>query len=104
MRAIVAITLFTAAYVAEIVRGGLQSLAEGPDRGGPGARPVAVKTMGLIVLPQALRNVIPALVGQFISLFKDTTLAAAAMGLLDCLNVSEGGHRPARVPGSGPDG
>jgi general L-amino acid transport system permease protein len=48
-----------------------------------------VRTTFLIVLPQALRNVIPAIVGQFISLFKDTTLAAAAMGLLDLLNVSE---------------
>jgi general L-amino acid transport system permease protein len=48
-----------------------------------------VKTTFLIVLPQALRNVIPALVGQFISLFKDTTLAGAAMGLFEVLAVAQ---------------
>ena len=89
VRAIVAMTLFTAAYVAEIVRGGLQSLPKGQTEAAQALGLSPVKTMGLIVLPQALRNVIPALVGQFISLFKDTTLAAAAMGLLDVLNVSE---------------
>ena len=89
MRAIVAMTLFTAAYVAEIVRGGLQSLPRGQTEAAQALGLSPVKTTALIVLPQALRNVIPALVGQFISLFKDTTLAAAAMGLLDVLNVSE---------------
>ena len=89
LRAIVAITLFTAAYVAEIVRGGLQSLPKGQTEAAQALGLSPVKTMGLVVLPQALRNVIPALVGQFISLFKDTTLAAAAMGLLDALNVAE---------------
>jgi general L-amino acid transport system permease protein len=49
-------------------------------------RPVA--TTFLVVLPQALRNVIPAEVGQFISLFKDTTLAGAAMGLFELGQVS----------------
>ena len=62
-----------------------------------------VRTTALIVLPQALRNVIPALVGQFISLFKDTTLAGAAMGLLDAAQRGRGRHRPDRVPGPGPD-
>ena len=44
--------------------------------------------MGYIVLPQALRNVIPAQIGQLISLFKDTTLAGIAMGLFELLNVA----------------
>lgn len=88
-RSIVAITLFTAAYVAEIVRGGLQSLPKGQTEAAQALGLSPVKTLGMVVLPQALRNVIPALVGQFISLFKDTTLAAAAMSLLDLLNVAK---------------
>jgi len=89
VRAIVVFTLFTAAYVAEIVRGGLQSVPLGQVEAGRalGLSPVAVTRR--IVLPQALRNVIPALVGQFISLFKDTTLAGAAMGFIDLLKAAE---------------
>lgn len=73
-RAIVALTLFTAAYIAEIVRGGLQSVPKGQVEAGQsvGLNPATI--MRRIVLPQALRNVIPAMVGQFISLTKDTTL------------------------------
>jgi general L-amino acid transport system permease protein len=89
VRAIVVFTLFTAAYVAEIVRGGLQSLPRGQTEAAQSLGLSPVKTTFLIVLPQALRNVIPALVGQFISLFKDTVLAGAAMGLFDVLNVAE---------------
>ncbi|MEM9611213.1 MAG: amino acid ABC transporter permease [Actinomycetota bacterium] len=89
VRAIVVFTLFTAAYMAEVVRGGLQSV--------PGGQVEAAKALGLspisttfrIVLPQALRNVIPAIVGQSISLFKDTTLAGAAMGLAELLNAAQ---------------
>jgi general L-amino acid transport system permease protein len=88
VRAIVVFTLFTAAYVAEIVRGGLQSLPKGQTEAAQSLGLSPVKTTFLIVLPQALRNVIPALVGQFISLFKDTTLAGAAMGLFDVLRVA----------------
>jgi len=89
VRAIVVFTLFTAAYVAEIVRGGLQSLPKGQTEAAQALGLSPVKTTFLIVLPQALRNVIPALVGQFISLFKDTTLAGAAMGFGDMLNIGE---------------
>lgn len=89
LRAIVVFTLFTGAYVAEIVRGGLQSLPPGQEEAAKalGLRPAA--TTFLVVLPQALRNVIPAEVGQFISLFKDTTLAGAAMGVFELGQVSE---------------
>jgi general L-amino acid transport system permease protein len=88
VRAIVVFTLFTAAYVAEIVRGGLQSLPRGQTEAAQALGLSPVKTTFLVVLPQALRNVIPALVGQFISLFKDTTLAGAAMGLFEIFTVS----------------
>ena len=88
-RAIVVFTIFTAAYVAEIVRGGLQSLPKGQTEASLALGMSQTRTTAFIVMPQALRNVIPALVGQFISLFKDTTLAAAAMSLLDLLSASD---------------
>jgi len=89
VRAIIVFTLFTAAYVAEIVRGGLQSLPRGQTEAATALGFGPVRTTLLIGLPQALRNVIPALVGQFISLFKDTTLAGAAMAFLDLYGVRE---------------
>jgi general L-amino acid transport system permease protein len=89
VRAIVVFTIFTAAYLAEIVRGGLQSLPRGQEEAGRALGLSPAKVTFLIVLPQALRNVIPAQVGQFISLFKDTTLAGAAMGLFEVLRVAQ---------------
>lgn len=85
-RALVAMILFTAAYVAEIVRGGLQSVPAGQTEAAQAIGLSPVKVTALVVLPQALRNVIPAMVGQFISLFKDTTLVFI-IGLLDILRV-----------------
>ena len=89
VRAVVALALFTAAYIAEIVRGGLQSLPRGQAEAATALGLGPVRTTFLIVLPQALRNVIPAIVGQFISLFKDTPLAGAAMAFLDLYGVRE---------------
>lgn len=89
IRAIVVFTLFTAAYLAEIVRGGLQSVPRGQEEAAKSLGLSPTKQMGLIVLPQALRNVIPAQIGQFISLFKDTTLAGLALGILDMLNAAQ---------------
>lgn len=88
VRVIVAFTIFTAAYVAEIVRGGLQSVPQGQTEAAQALGLSPVRITGLIVLPQALRNVIPALVGQFISLFKDTTLVFI-IGFLDVLSVAD---------------
>jgi general L-amino acid transport system permease protein len=89
VRAIVVFTLFTGAYMAEIVRGGLQSLPKGQAEAGRALGLSPTRVNFFIVLPQALRNVIPAQVGQLISLFKDTTLAGFAMGLFELGNISE---------------
>ena len=101
VRAAVVFTLFTAAYVAEIVRGGLQSLPKGQTEAAQALGLSPVKTTFLVVLPQALRNVIPALVGQFISLFKDTVLAAAAMPLFDVLAASNAANAQDAFDGQG---
>jgi general L-amino acid transport system permease protein len=74
VRAVVAITLFEAAYIAEIVRGGLNAVPRGQIEAAQAVGLTPTKVQRLVVLPQALRAVIPALVGQFISLFKDTSL------------------------------
>jgi len=86
-RILVAITIFEAAYIAEVIRGGLQSLPPGQVEAASSLGLSPWQTTRLIVLPQALRATIPAMVGQFISLFKDTTLVAA-VGLSDMLNTS----------------
>jgi general L-amino acid transport system permease protein len=87
-RAIVVFTLFTAAYMAEIIRGGLQSIPRGQIEAAKAVGLSPIRQTGYVVLPQALRNVIPAQIGQLISLFKDTTLAGIAMGLFELLQVS----------------
>ncbi len=88
-RAIVVFTLFTAAYMAEIVRGGLQSVPKGQFEAAKALGLSPPRQTYLIILPQALRNVIPAQIGQLISLFKDTALAGIAMSLFELLRVSE---------------
>lgn len=85
-RAIAAMSLFTAAYVAEIVRGGLQALPRGQTEGGQALGLPPAKIMRIIILPQALRAVIPAMVGQFIALFKDSSLLEI-IGIAEFLGV-----------------
>ena len=80
-------TLFAAAYLAENVRGGLQSLSRGQYEAADSLGLSTVDKYRLIILPQALRVVIPAIVGQFIGGFKDTTLVAI-VGFLDILGVA----------------
>jgi general L-amino acid transport system permease protein len=87
-RALIAIVVFEAAYVAEIVRGGLQAVPRGQYEAAQALGLTVWKMTRLIVLPQALRAVIPAMVGQFISLFKDTSLLAI-IGFFEVLNVAQ---------------
>lgn len=88
LRALIGITLFSAAYMAENVRGGLQAIPLGQYDAAKAIGLNSSLTTLLIVLPQALRLVIPAIAGQFISLFKDTTLVVT-VGLLDILGVGK---------------
>ena len=88
IRAMVALTLFSAAYMAENVRGGLQAIPQGQVEAAQAVGLTYPKTTLFIVLPQALRAVIPAIVGQFIALFKDTALVFI-VGLLDLMGVAE---------------
>jgi general L-amino acid transport system permease protein len=76
VRAIAGLVLFNAAYQAENVRGGLQSIPRGQMEAARALGLNWVLTLSLVVLPQAIRIAIPAIVGQFISLFKDTSLLA----------------------------
>ncbi len=86
LRAMLGMTLFAAAYMAENVRGGLQSISRGQYDAAKAMGLNNLQTTVLIILPQALRVVIPAIVGQFIALFMDTTLAII-VGLLELLAV-----------------
>jgi general L-amino acid transport system permease protein len=88
LRAMLGMTLFSAAYMAENVRGGLQAIPNGQIEAAKAVGLNAFQTMALIVLPQALRLVIPAIVGQFIALLMDTTLAII-VGLIELLGIGK---------------
>jgi general L-amino acid transport system permease protein len=74
--AMIVFTLFSSVYVAEIVRGGLQGVHEGQYEAARALGLPVRKIMRLVILPQALRSTIPAMISHFISLFKDTSLLA----------------------------
>jgi len=86
LRAGVVITLFSSAYMAENIRGGLQALHPGQAEAARALGLAGWQTTLLISLPQALRNVIPAIVGQFIGLFKDTSLVYI-ISMLDIVEI-----------------
>ena len=85
-RAAIIITLFSSAYMAENIRGGLQALSRGQVEAARALGIPGWQTTILIELPQAIRNVIPAIVGQFIALFKDTSLVYI-IGMLDVVEI-----------------
>ncbi len=86
MRALIGITLFAAAYMAEVVRGGLQAIPRGQYEAAAALGLGYWRTMVLVILPQALRMVIPGIANSVIALFKDTTLVLI-IGLFDFLGI-----------------
>ena len=86
LRALIGITMFQSAYMAEVVRGGLQAIPKGQYEAADALGLNYPKSMGLIILPQALKLVIPGIVNTFIALFKDTTLVVI-IGLSELLGI-----------------
>jgi general L-amino acid transport system permease protein len=86
LRALMAMTVFSSAYMAENIRGGLQAVPKGQIEAAKAVGMNNLMITSFIVLPQAIRVVIPAIVGQFISLFKDTTLVTI-VGINDLLGI-----------------
>jgi general L-amino acid transport system permease protein len=87
VRALIMVALFSAAYMAEVVRGGLQAIPRGQLEAADALGLSWPQKMGLVVLPQALKLVIPGMVGTFIGLFKDTSLVLI-IGLFDLLGIA----------------
>lgn len=88
LRALIGVALFASAYMAEVVRGGLQAIPKGQYEAADALGLNWGKSMRLIILPQALKIVIPGIVNTFIGLFKDTTLLGI-IGILDLLQVAK---------------
>jgi general L-amino acid transport system permease protein len=88
LRAMIGFTMFSAAYLAENVRGGLQSLPRGQFEAAQALGLSNAKMTFFVILPQALRAVIPAMVGQFIGIFKDTSLVMI-VGLIDLVGMGK---------------
>jgi polar amino acid transport system permease protein len=86
--ALTAFVIFEGAYIGEIVRAGIQSVPKGQIDAATAAGLNYIQTMGSVVLPQAIRNVIPSLVTQFIVLFKDTSLASI-IGMMDLTKAAQ---------------
>lgn len=92
LRILIGVTLFASAYMAEVIRGGLQALPKGQYEGAMAMGLGYWSMMRLIIMPQALRIAIPGIVNNFISLTQDTTLVAI-VGLYDFLNIVRAGSR-----------
>ncbi|PCI03410.1 MAG: amino acid ABC transporter permease [Hyphomicrobiales bacterium] len=86
LRALIGVALFSTAYMAEVIRGGMQAIPKGQYEGAMAVGLSYWQSMRMIILPQALKIVIPGIVNTFIGLFKDTTLVSI-IGLLDFLGM-----------------
>ncbi len=86
LRCLIGVSCFASAYMAEVVRGGLQALPKGQFEAAAALNFSPLQTMGLIILPQALRKVIPGIVNTFIGLFKDTSLVLI-ISMFDLLGI-----------------
>ncbi len=94
LRALIGVIMFQSAYVAEVVRGGLQAIPKGQYEAAAAMGLGYWRAMGLVILPQALKLVIPGIVNTLIALFKDTSLVII-IGLFDLLNsVKQAGADP----------
>ncbi|OBZ94038.1 amino acid ABC transporter permease [Pararhizobium polonicum] len=86
LRALIGVSFFASAYMAEVVRGGLQAIPKGQGEGADSLGLSYWQKMRLIILPQALKLVIPGIVNTFIGLFKDTSLVSI-IGMFDLLGI-----------------
>lgn len=86
LRALIGVALFASAYMAEVVRGGLQAMPRGQYEGADALGLSSLQKTFLIILPQALKLVIPGIVNTFIGLFKDTSLVYI-IGMFDLLGI-----------------
>jgi general L-amino acid transport system permease protein len=91
LRALIGVALFSSAYMAEVVRGGIQALPKGQYEGAMALGLNYWQMMRMIILPQALKLVIPGIVNSFIALFKDTTLVLI-IGLFDFLGMIQSSY------------
>ena len=103
VRAIIGIVMFQSAYMAEVIRGGLQAIPKGQTEACQSLGMGYWQTMLLVVLPQAVRLVIPGIVNTFIALFKDTSLVLV-IGLFDLLSIIQAGLNDSAWLGSAVEG
>ncbi len=98
LRVLIMVTIFSAAYIAEVVRGGLQAIPKGQYEAADAMGLRYWQSMRLIILPQALKISIPGIVNTFVGLFKDTTLVVI-IGLVDVLGVGRAALSDAKWQG-----
>ena len=83
LRALIGVTLWQSAYMAEVIRGGLQAIDKGQYEAADAMGLTFWQSMRLVILPQALKHVLPGIVNTVISVFKDTSLVSI-VGILIC--------------------